>query len=230
MLGDLVQYAVLDGTGAYHQKKGVAADELNFEAIYNDGAGKIANILADARSFVTDSHTGPAGGGGQFYDYGMMILYGQNLGDPAIAADEVRIKKYEVKGVVSDIVRFSADMVVDDTPFRECKVLCGKRTEELEGATLGLDNGAAAGTGLIACLEIFEVAADTTFDIIIEHSTNNVDWEPLVTVCYHCSTVGHIKATTAVDPYRYLRATWIINPAYTPHTATFAIIVKREGG
>lgn len=49
--------------------------------------------------------------------YGMMIAFGQSIGDPAYCCNEVMLMNHSIKSVVTDVNRISFNFDVDNYPF-----------------------------------------------------------------------------------------------------------------
>ncbi|MDP2731072.1 MAG: hypothetical protein Q8O55_11420 [Dehalococcoidales bacterium] len=205
---DLHKHAVMDSSGGYHHYRGLAKDEVSFEALGDDGDLKT----------VLDALWAAAPGAQ------LMIAYKSLAGKPGYAADEVKIKTQDWSAVSTDLNKIKANFVTEDIPFDECLILMAKATQVAGGNGASLDNAAESTNGLTAYMQVFEITGGGTLTVSLEHSVNgSTGWDPLAVAFAAATgrTTERILNTGTIR--RYLRASWTL----TAGTATFAIMVKR---
>lgn len=205
---DLHSYGVMDSSFGYHHLRGLAKDEVNMEALADNGTIKT----------VLDAAWAAAAG------YQLMIIYKAVAGKPAWAVNEAKIKTYDWSAVTTDMNRWKAGFVTENYPFDECFLLLAKATQNAGGNSASLDNDAPTSNGLTAYMQVFEVTGAGTLTVALRHSADDTTWTATLPVAFTAATgrtTERILNTGTI--YRYLRAYWTL----TAGTATFAITVKR---
>ncbi len=158
-INELIPYATFGVTG-YKQAPGLAKDEVSFDALFNSTSVDIVNSLTQLAS------TG----------YQMMVLQGNAVGGMAYAANQVKLKKHEVKSVVRDINRYSASFETEDIPFAPSNLLTtGIETLTGSGQETSIDGGAASADGAEAYLQAISVTGGT-LTIVVQTSSTGAAW------------------------------------------------------
>ena len=190
---------------------GLARDSGTIEALYNSTEKTVFEGMIQ----LTPS-------------YAMMLAFGQALGDPAYATEEIMLKSNSMKSVVTDINKASFSFDVDNYPFEESKLLStGKQTVAAASTGQGttLDNGSASGTtGGAGYLQVFSVTGGTLTISIQTSSTGTFGVETATTATFSAaSTSGTERKAVSTQIYRYARAAWVA----TGSTCSFALALKR---
>lgn len=207
---EMAQYAVQDGSDAYHSLPGLARSTLKLEGLFDDNYQAVLNSLWAAAA-----------------GYQIVILFGLSLGDRALAGTAVRLGKHEWKAVITDVNKLSADLLLDDSVWDECKILQPKT--QITGAYSGpiLDEGAPSASGAIGYCQVFE-QSDTWLEVKIRHSTDNFvadDTELLNFGQFTQPGTARVIASGTIKRYLRSYARFIDG---SPYTGTFAIVFKRN--
>jgi hypothetical protein len=191
---------------------GIAADKVTIQALYNDTEKAVFEGLRQLDP-----------------GYGMMIAYGQTLGDPAYAANEVMLISNVYKSVVTDVNRATINLDVDNYPFEPCTLLtAGKYTTGVastgDGVAVNL-NSASGTTGGAAYIQVFSVTGGTLTTRIETSSTGAYAGEEATTATFAAaSTNGCQRVAISSQFYQYARASWI----GATSTASFAIAINKK--
>jgi len=206
---EMKEYAVADGVNGYHQMPGLTKDTMSLDGIFDDNYQAVLNSLFAASS-----------------GYQIIVPFGSTLEDRALACDAVRLNKYSWKSVVTDVNRLMAEMLADNLPWDECKLILPKAQKTTDGEHTSIDDGDASASGLVAYLQVFACGADDDLIVKIQESDDDGDedeWEDLVTFTTAAGITTERKAVSgAVE--QYLRVVWSGTPTYS---ATFAVVYKR---
>ncbi len=211
MENNLATYAVLDASGGYHHLQGLAKDTVAIKGFLDDTLQTILNALYAAST-----------------GYAVMILYGLTVGDPAIAASEVKIQRYLKEARVADINAIAADLVTDNLPFDDAKLLNLTQYTAQSGGGTTLDNGASSAAGAIAYLQVTEQTGGTGCTISIRHSSDNFvgnDSELLAFTAFTGRTTERKIAAGTVK--RYTRMYYVFT-GNAPYTVTAIVVLKRN--
>jgi len=190
---------------------GLAKDSGSIQVLYNDTEKAVFEGLRQ---------TDPG--------YAMMIAFGQSLGDPAYATNEIMLMNNSMKSVVTDVNRATINFDVDNYPFQPGVLLSsGKQTVGVAstGQNASINNGSAsATTGGAAYLQVFSVGAGTLTVTVQTSSTGAFGGEQATTATFTAaSTSGTQRVAITSQIYQYARAAWVS----TVSTASFALALVR---
>lgn len=160
---EMVAYAY-QGVSGYKQMPGLAKDAMSIDGLFDDDYQAVLNSLRSATT-----------------GYQVIILFSTTIDYRAVACDAVRLQKYVWKAVVTDINRLTAELLADNLPWDECKLLFPKATKTSDSAHTSIDDTAATTEGAAAYLQVFACGADDDLIVKVQHSTNDSDWNDLIT-------------------------------------------------
>jgi len=211
---EFLQYAVMDGTSAYHSAPGLAKDALALDGLFDDAYTTVlTNLLASA--------TG----------YQALVALGSAQSSRALACDAVRVQRMPVTVTVKDINKVSVEFVADNLPFDECILLQPFATKTTTAAGIAVDETSASSAGYVAYLQITNLGVDDTLVVKIQHSTDNFSTSIVDLVSFTLlnggtaiRTTERKTATGAVN--RYVRAYWTFGGS-SPYTGSFVVAWKR---
>lgn len=223
-------YGALDFSGYTEQVEAQLSRSMaEYRVLNAAGVGRIAGSR-DVRVALTGGPLDTAAGANDVIAFDMLddgtedawafMPYGDVLGRVAYLGVSLGENQQRVAG--DDVIRLPIALVTSKHLDRGVVL----RALAAGGASPGtsVDNTsatAAGGAGYLIC-----TANAGTLDVVIQHSTNNVDWVDLVTFTQLAgSAEGSEAIALAVDAdvYRYLRATWTIGV-----TATFFVAFGRR--
>lgn len=119
----------------------------------------------------------------------------------------------------NDVLRFPVAVIGTDH-FDRCAVLHTLSEETETEAESSLDGVAASNYGCVAYLLCSAVSASDTLDVKLEHSTNNSDWDDLLTFTQLAAAGSEVKtvAAGAASVRQYVKVSWTIAGADTAMT------------
>jgi len=201
--------ATVFGSVGHKELPGLFKDAVQIEGLLDDASLGVATNMIQASS-----------------GYALMILYGQNIGDPASAVNETMLGKFEIPGVVKDINKIKLTLDIDNYPIEPCLVLSGKGQKSSSSTGSTIDNAAPTSAGAVGYVQVFEQTGGTGYTLSIRHSTDNFATDDTELLTFGNFTgVGTLRVAAAGTVKRYVRAKWVWGGAGS--TATFAIVMHR---
>ena len=197
--------ATVFGSVGHKELPGLFKDSIQIEGLLDDASLGVATALVQASP-----------------GYGLMILYGQALGDPAIAVNETMLGKFETPGVVKDINKIKLTLDIDNYPADPCKVLAGKAQKSGSNTGSTLDNLAADASGAVGYVQVFEQTGGTGYTLSIRHSSDNFVSDDTELLTFGNFTAPGALRVSAASCKRYVRAKWVQGVS---GTCTFAIVI-----
>jgi len=204
---ELHPYAVMDGVQGYHQMPGLAKDVLSIDGLFDDNYKTVLDNL-------WASTTG----------YQIIIPFGVTQGNRGLAVDAARLSKYNWAAVVTDINKLTAELVAENRPWDEVKLLQPKATKTADGNSASIDDGASSADGAVGYLQVFACGGDDALIVKIQDSPDDSAWSDLITFTT-ANGITTERATVSGTVDRYVRVLWTGTPTYS---ATFAVVYKRN--
>ncbi|MFA5439671.1 hypothetical protein [Dehalococcoides sp.] len=213
---ELHPYAVMDGSGGYHQLRGLHNDTLELDGLFDDN---YQGVLASLR----EASTG----------YAVLIPFGVSSGCKGLAHNEVKLSDLKMNAVVTDINRISAKLMVENDYFEDITVISAFDTKTDTGEGSSIDEDAESSDGASAYLQITSLGADETLEVKIQESSDDGDtdaWSDLITF----TTLDGAVATSTAEKKavsgtveRYIRAVWTFSGS-SPYAGSFILGWKRN--
>ena len=204
---EMIPYAY-QGVSGYKQMPGLAKDALSIDGLFDDNYQAQLNALWEATS-----------------GYQVIVPFGTTLGNRAMACNAVRLGKYGWKVVVTDINRLAAELVAEDLPWDECKLIFPKATKTSDGSHAGIDDGAPTTAGIIAYLQVFACGADDALVVKIQMDDNSGFATPTDLITFTTANgITTERKTASGTVERYVRVAWA---GTLPYSATFTVAYKR---
>lgn len=173
---------------------GLLDTKVSFGGYGHFGANEVDQVLAAALADVSDVAIPVSVGMDRFALGTRVKLAG------------VKATEYEVSSSLDGAVTITGAAEADGDTDHIGVVLHAIQNEAANASATSQDNAVSSANGSVGHLHV-TVAAGTTLAVVIEHSTDNSTWAPLITF----TTTGAItseRLTTAGTVNRYVRATW----------------------
>lgn len=149
--------------------------------------------------------------------YGMMIAFGQSIGDPAYCCNEVMLMNHSIKSVVTDVNRISFNFDVDNYPFEPSYMLTSGKyaATGFTGTATAFNNGAATlsssrGAGY---LQFFGSSTGGSVTVSIQTSSTGAFAGEQSTTCTFAATSDWTTGSTqrvaiSTTIHQYARCAW----------------------
>lgn len=189
---EMATYAVMDGSDGYHHVGGMGKDALSMEAVFDDNYMDVLNALYAAST-----------------EYGIIIPFGSTQMDAGVAAYGVRMSKYNMKSVISDVNKLMCEFLTNIYPFDEVKMLQPKTTVSAGGNGTAVDEDAQSSNGAVAYLQVFAVNGGDTLTVSINDSNDNFSGDDNQLLAFTGATdVTFERVTVSGTVERYIRPVW----------------------
>ncbi len=152
------------------------------------------------------------------------VMYADTaVGDRGLGIQAIQ-SSYGQTSKVSEVTRVKAD-AQSQVAFDAIQTLHVKAQRTTDGNGSSLDNGTSSSNGGVGYLQVFSATGGNAITVKIQHSTNDIDWNDLITFTAATGITAE-RVTTTGTVNRYVRAAWTHETP--PGAATFFVGFGRK--